>query len=248
MNLSLETLAKQINDAHAACQATMKAGVEKAIECGKALIDAKAKVGHGGWLKWMAVNCPDVSTRTAQAYMRISRGVPLLPKSAADAHLTQRGALAILADPRDSDEMPGTMPLPKPGNELFGMVSERPKKIFAVFPYAGDERYFFVETFEFFEGDENAGGVITFTKKSIIGEMIPRVIMMALAISEFTFGRIQWLGEYPQREPHAGYYFPGYVPVWQRPGWAERTKREKAEAEAEGRLEEWYMEHPFGDN
>lgn len=93
----LSNLARRINAAHSKMQNAMRAGLEHAIEAGALLIEAKAAVGHGGWLPWLDQNCT-VSPRTAQAYMRVARNVPKLKaKSATVAHLTLRDALSKMA-------------------------------------------------------------------------------------------------------------------------------------------------------
>ena len=39
---------------------------------GKYLLAAKAKVGHGGWLKWFAENCPGISEDTSERYRNLA--------------------------------------------------------------------------------------------------------------------------------------------------------------------------------
>lgn len=47
--------------------------IAEAILCGKALNDAKAMVGHGEWLHWLAEHCKDICEKTAQNYMRLAK-------------------------------------------------------------------------------------------------------------------------------------------------------------------------------
>lgn len=76
------TLAPQINElyrqaetlAHSA-KANASQAIAVAVQCGKLLCNQKAEVGHGDWLDWLKANCPDISERTAQKYMRLSRKV-----------------------------------------------------------------------------------------------------------------------------------------------------------------------------
>src|SRR6266498_1251367 len=71
---SLADLAARINAAHESVAGALKSGIEHAIVAGEALIEAKAKVPHGEWLAWLKANCT-VSERSAQAYMRVARGI-----------------------------------------------------------------------------------------------------------------------------------------------------------------------------
>jgi hypothetical protein len=68
------------------------------MECGRLLIEAKAQVGHGGWLPWLEANCT-LRPRTAQAYMRLARELPKLPEQEAQrvADLSVRDAIAQLS-------------------------------------------------------------------------------------------------------------------------------------------------------
>ena len=63
-----ELLSKQAKD-------TASQAISLAVECGKLLNNQKKAVGHGAWLGWLKENCPNISERTAQKYMRLSRKV-----------------------------------------------------------------------------------------------------------------------------------------------------------------------------
>jgi hypothetical protein len=94
-----ERLAKRINAAHAATTQAAHRALEHARQAGDLLIEAKAVVPHGEWLPWLETNCPDVTERTAQAYMRVARRWPELEaKAQRVADLPIRQALALLAD------------------------------------------------------------------------------------------------------------------------------------------------------
>ena len=73
---SLTDLATKINSEFAAIQkADQDANqtvVQRAITFGRTLSQAKEKVGHGKWEKWLNDNCRDVSARTAQRYMKLA--------------------------------------------------------------------------------------------------------------------------------------------------------------------------------
>jgi N6-adenosine-specific RNA methylase IME4 len=106
---ALAKLATQINAEHQAVIGAVKRGIEHAFAAGELLLEAKAKVGHGGWLSWLAENCPDVSERSAQRYMKLAEGrVVLEAKSATVADLTLREAERILSPdlaPPDPEEI-----------------------------------------------------------------------------------------------------------------------------------------------
>ena len=65
----LTQLAQRITETHDAAMSAAKTAVERAIECGRLMIEAKAKVPHGEWLPWLTANT-GVSHRTAQRFMR----------------------------------------------------------------------------------------------------------------------------------------------------------------------------------
>jgi len=101
--VALPDLSGRINEAHHACTEAMNAGLQHAIEAGKLLIEAKSQCGHGKWLPWLAERCPDISTRTAQLYMRVARSESTLTDSAKAqrvAHMSLRRGAKLLAEPK----------------------------------------------------------------------------------------------------------------------------------------------------
>ena len=72
----LPVLAAEIRCAHADVQEAAKTAAERAIDAGKALLEAKELVNHGEWLPWLRENCA-LAERTAQLYMQLAKkGVP----------------------------------------------------------------------------------------------------------------------------------------------------------------------------
>ena len=63
--------AAKINAAHHAAYGNAQKAIEKAAECGRLLIEAKAAVGHGDWLPWLAANT-EISPRQCQRYMQLA--------------------------------------------------------------------------------------------------------------------------------------------------------------------------------
>jgi hypothetical protein len=75
----LSELAEKIKTEIASIKET---GVKHAIEAGKLLKEAKGKVKHGDWMKWLSANCA-LSMRTARLYVQLADD----PKVATDANL-----------------------------------------------------------------------------------------------------------------------------------------------------------------
>ena len=75
----LDKLARTIRSCYEATERLAKSAKERArdaiaeaILCGNSLNEAKAIVGHGAWLKWLAKHCKGVDCETARRYMRLS--------------------------------------------------------------------------------------------------------------------------------------------------------------------------------
>ena len=101
-NKSLADLAARIRAEHEAAAAFMKRGLERAINAGNLLIEAKAQLKHGQWLPWLAEHC-QLPERTATHYMRLARHEDEIGNV---ADLTVRGALELLAPPRRASSFP----------------------------------------------------------------------------------------------------------------------------------------------
>lgn len=119
---ALATLAAEINAEHEAAESyarkaieDVRASIEHARAAGDKLLLAKAGVAHGQWLPWLVANCPKVSIRRAQEYMRVAREWPAIEAKYADsAHLTIDGALALLAAPTPEPLPPVSAAPPAP--------------------------------------------------------------------------------------------------------------------------------------
>ena len=94
----LDAIAERANAAHVRAREAAGRAVESAIVAGLALIEAKATIGHGSWLDWIAGNI-NYSDRTARLYMRLAKAVPALPeaKSAIVADLALREAAKAIS-------------------------------------------------------------------------------------------------------------------------------------------------------
>jgi hypothetical protein len=129
---SLSDLATRINAEFAAIQKAdrevNKNVVQRAITFGRTLCQAKEEVGHGKWEKWLNDNCPDISKRTAQRYMKLADSPEVrteMGKNDTVSFLSLRKALALAN--RGSKE-------PKPSEEYDRAESNLVKKLEALSP------------------------------------------------------------------------------------------------------------------
>lgn len=97
-NSQLAPLAKKINDATNSAEASVRTSMDRALEAGALLTEAKKLVQHGEWENWLTANC-DVAPRTAQAYMRLAKSIPLLDEAKAQrvADLPVREAVRAIS-------------------------------------------------------------------------------------------------------------------------------------------------------
>lgn len=68
----LPVLADEIRQAHLDVERAATTAAEKALDAGRALIEAKALCGHGRWLPWL--HTAGIPERSAQRYMLLCRG------------------------------------------------------------------------------------------------------------------------------------------------------------------------------
>lgn len=93
----LAVLAADIRAAHAGVLDAAKTVAERAIDAGRALIEAKALAGHGNWLPWLQQHC-GMSERTAQLYMQIA-GLGLPAETIAAMGLKAAAKAVVIEDP-----------------------------------------------------------------------------------------------------------------------------------------------------
>src|SRR4051812_38894664 len=67
----LVMLAAEVADAHAGVGSAAVTRATRALEAGRALIEAKSLLKHGRWLPWLKDNC-GLPERTAQLYMKLA--------------------------------------------------------------------------------------------------------------------------------------------------------------------------------
>ena len=95
MSNRLPILAAQIRQAHDDVGVAARTSADRAIDAGKALIEAKALCGHGHWMPWLRDNC-GISDRTARLYMQLAKSDL---KSATVANMGIKAAAKALAKP-----------------------------------------------------------------------------------------------------------------------------------------------------
>ena len=102
----LSQLAAKARQAHGIVANSTKVVLQHAITAGNALNEAKSKVGHGKWLAWLEENCPDISNRTAERYMKLAEGQAKLWKKLEEkdkfdtmSNLTINEALRLIDEP-----------------------------------------------------------------------------------------------------------------------------------------------------
>jgi len=105
-NTELIALATAINAEHAAVYDHTRSAIHHARAAGEKLRQAKAQVAHGHWLTWLKTYCPQLSKRTAQAYMQLAKGWTVLADQSSHdiASWTIDHALRQLADLSQDDD------------------------------------------------------------------------------------------------------------------------------------------------
>ncbi len=101
VTITLEDLARRINDEHHQCAEAARSTLDHALNAGGLLTQAKGQIAHGQWGDWLRDHCT-VSERTAQLYMKLAREWPVwleAHKTATIADLSMTQAVALLAAP-----------------------------------------------------------------------------------------------------------------------------------------------------
>jgi hypothetical protein len=103
---SLDNLAIEIMKAHTAALSSARTGLDHAHRAGDLLIETKGLLPHGAWSQWLSVHC-NFDIRTAQGYMQIARGWPLIQEhrnAYPETLLDITAARKLLADKGVKDE------------------------------------------------------------------------------------------------------------------------------------------------
>jgi hypothetical protein len=94
----LPDLAARANEEHRQCEQACKEGLQHALEAGRLLLEAKSKVEHGEWAKWLEEHC-EFDERLAQKYMQVAKELPKLDEANTPrvADLSFRQALDLVS-------------------------------------------------------------------------------------------------------------------------------------------------------
>jgi hypothetical protein len=110
-------LAAQINAEHSHARACARKALEHARRAGDLLLQAKAAMGHGAWLPWIARNC-EFTARTAQRYIELAENWTVIAsKCDRYSHLTLTAALRLI-DRRCATELEQAKALERCRNDL----------------------------------------------------------------------------------------------------------------------------------
>jgi hypothetical protein len=110
-------LASLINAEHEAACVKARQALEHAHRAGELLLQAKASVGHGSFLGWIAEHCT-FSPRQAQRYMLLVERWPAIrEKYDTASHLTLSRALRLI-DRRGASELEQALALERRADEL----------------------------------------------------------------------------------------------------------------------------------
>ena len=114
--LPLETLAEMANEAAELAERDMVSALQRAHDCGRYLVAAKAQIPHGQWMQWVRVNF-DRELRTASRYMQIAEAFPT--RGMLDGVVSVRHAMRLIAQDSEPDPIVvSAIPEPEPEPEL----------------------------------------------------------------------------------------------------------------------------------
>lgn len=121
--LPLETLAEMANEAAELAERDMVSALQRAHDCGRYLVAAKAQIPHGQWMQWVRVNF-DRELRTASRYMQIAEAFP--SRGMLDGVVSVRHAMRLIAQDAEPDPIVvSAIPEPEPEPELQEIEAEQ---------------------------------------------------------------------------------------------------------------------------
>jgi hypothetical protein len=101
---SLTDIAARIRHEHEAVRFALRHAVERAMNTGDLLLEAKEQLQHGQWSQWIQEHCK-ISDRTARLYMRLAKNRAVIEATGDVANLTLNAATRLLAPPKDDVEI-----------------------------------------------------------------------------------------------------------------------------------------------
>jgi hypothetical protein len=121
--LPLETLAEMANEAAELAERDMVSALQRAHDCGRYLVAAKAQIPHGQWMQWVRVNF-DRELRTASRYMQIAEAFPT--RGMLDGVVSVRHAMRLIAQDTEPDPIVvSAIPEAEPEPELQEIEAEQ---------------------------------------------------------------------------------------------------------------------------
>jgi len=121
--LPLETLAEMANEAAELAERDMVSALQRAHDCGRYLVAAKAQIPHGQWMQWVRVNF-DRELRTASRYMQIAEAFP--SRGMLDGVVSVRHAMRLIAQDSEPDPIVvSAIPEAEPEPELLEIEAEQ---------------------------------------------------------------------------------------------------------------------------
>jgi len=129
--LSLPDLATRANDAAEAVENHMRDTVDSAVECGRYLIEIKARLDHGEWLPWLADNFYG-SASTATRYMQAANRAAVHDN---DSIHNVADAVMIIAAPGDEQDeaIAGLLLLGKSQKDICKELSVNDRRVSRVY-------------------------------------------------------------------------------------------------------------------
>src|SRR5258708_1987851 len=95
-----DRLAREINDAHSEIEARHTDILDRAINLGLLLSEAKQQAGHGQWLEWIKDHCK-LSARHTSRYLLIAEHRDrLLANKTRVSDLSMRGIIELITTPK----------------------------------------------------------------------------------------------------------------------------------------------------
>src|SRR5215469_5791314 len=116
--LSIPVLAKAINERMSAMLTSVRTSVQRAMEIGELLVEAKERVGHGKFETWLSTNC-QLSRASAARYMNLAKQRPKIEEQLSGKSLNLRdlnlsSAQRLLAPPKKPATEAEKKPEPAP--------------------------------------------------------------------------------------------------------------------------------------
>jgi hypothetical protein len=123
-DMTIPDLAKAINDRLSAIAANTRNTLQRSIEIGDLLLEAKERVGHGNFEAWLLDHC-QLSFRSARRYMKFAKErtqIEAQAKSATLADLSINTAQRLLAPPKSPGQGGGSGPSKPPVTEQYKSI------------------------------------------------------------------------------------------------------------------------------